>query len=53
MKRKWNIRGCALSLVAVLLLPLAPIRAAAAWANPFQDVKPGAWYYNAVEYVNT
>lgn len=53
MKRKWNIRGCALSLVAVLLLPLAPIRAAAAWANPFRDVKPGAWYYNAVEYVNT
>lgn len=36
-----------------LLMAVAPMSAMAAWANPFKDVQPGAWYYGAVEYANT
>ena len=39
--------------IAFLLAVMAPISAFAAWVNPFTDVKPGAWHYEAVEYVNT
>ena len=36
-----------------LLMAVAPMSAMAAWANPFKDVQPGAWYYGAVEYAIT
>ena len=36
-----------------LLMAVVPMSAMAAWANPFKDVQPGAWYYGAVEYANT
>ena len=45
-------RLCSLT-VAFLLAVIAPISAFAAWVNPFTDVNASAWYYEAVEYVNT
>lgn len=50
---KKRARGLAGIVLAAALLLASPLTASAAWANPFTDVKPGAWYYNAVEYVNT
>lgn len=39
--------------LALLLAALCPVASLAAWANPFRDVKPGDWYYSAVEYAST
>lgn len=50
---KKRAKGLAGILLAAAMLLTLPLTASAAWANPFADVKPGAWYYNAVEYVNT
>lgn len=43
-------RVLSILLVAVLLVTLA-VPATAASVSQFTDVKPGAWYYNAVDYV--
>ena len=50
---KKRAKGLAGILLAAAMLLTLPLTASAAWENPFADVKPGAWYYNAVEYVNT
>lgn len=51
MKRTGKKLLC--TVVAMLLVAVVPMSAMAAWANPFKDVQPGAWYYGAVEYANT
>ena len=50
---KKRAKGLAGILLAAAMLLATPLTASAAWETPFTDVKPDAWYYDAVEYVNT
>lgn len=56
-KEEGNLKKRAAKMVSIIMtaamLLTTPLAAQAAWSNPFTDVKPSAWYYEAAEYVNT
>lgn len=56
-KEEGNLKKRAAKMVSIIMMAAmlltTPLAAQAAWSNPFTDVKPSAWYYEAVEYVNT
>lgn len=42
-----------IGVAMAVILALCPMMASAAGASDFSDVKPGSWYYNAVDYAAT